>query len=136
VLATYATGALRRRPAVLESTVGQERVVCVGTRPEAPAPRATLLGAVAAAGVSPLPGDAPAHLAATRRVGEDAEFLFLLNHSGTESVRVPLTADGTDLVSGTKTSGAIEPAPLAVAVVRTGPGRAAMSRNSTRASSV
>ncbi|WP_234364899.1 Beta-galactosidase C-terminal domain [Streptomyces sp. RTd22] len=89
---------------------------------------------MSAAGVSPLLDHAPAHLEATRRTGEEAEFLFLLNHSDTETVRVPLTVDGIDLVSGTKTDGAVELAPLAVAVVRSGR-RAVMSRNSTRASS-
>ena len=139
VLASYTTGALRGRPAILEHTVGRGRVVYIGTRLEADALRDTLLDAVAAAGVAPLLDHAPAHVEVTRRTGDDAEFLFLLNHSGTETVRVPLpadAADGIDLVSGAKTDGTVELAPLAVAVVRTEPGRAAMSRNSTRASSV
>ncbi|EFL28414.1 hypothetical protein SSOG_08128 [Streptomyces himastatinicus ATCC 53653] len=92
------------RPAAQRLTVGRGRVVYIGTRLEATALRDTLLDAVSAAGVSPLLDHAPAHLEATRRA--------------TETVRVPLTVDGIDLVSGTETDGAVELAPLAVAVVR------------------
>ncbi|MDX3227902.1 beta-galactosidase [Streptomyces sp. ME19-01-6] len=118
VLATYASGHLEGRPAILDNAVGRGRVVYLGTRLEPTALRDTLLDAVAAAGVSPLVDSAPGHLEAARRVGGDAEFLFLLNHSETEPAQVRLAADGLDLISGAKTGATLEVAPLGVSVVR------------------
>ncbi|MGO4431237.1 beta-galactosidase trimerization domain-containing protein, partial [Streptomyces sp. MCAF7] len=93
VLATYASGDLEGRPAILDNAVGRGRVVYVGTRLEPGALRDTLLEAVTAAGVTPLVAAAPGHLEAARRVGDGAEFLFLLNHSETEPAEVGLAAD-------------------------------------------
>ncbi|WP_264349341.1 beta-galactosidase [Streptomyces milbemycinicus] len=118
VLATYASGHLEGRPAILDNAVGRGRVVYLGTRLEPGALRDTLLEAVAAAGVSPLVAAAPGHLEAVRRVGDDAEFLFLLNHSETQPAEVRLAADGLDLISGAKTGATLEVAPLSVSVVR------------------
>ncbi|MGW3569277.1 beta-galactosidase [Streptomyces sp. NPDC000941] len=118
VLATYASGDLEGRPAILDNAVGRGRVVYIGTRLEPGALRDTLLEAVTAAGATPLVAAAPGHLEAARRVGDGAEFLFLLNHSETEPAEVRLAADGLDLISGAKTGATLEVVPLGVSVVR------------------
>jgi beta-galactosidase len=119
VLASYASGQLAGRPAILDNAVGAGRVVYVGTRLEADAFRDTLLGAVADAGVRPLLAGAPACVEATRRSTAEADYLFLLNHSETDPAEVPLPGAGHDLLTGKDATDPIVLAPLGVAVVRT-----------------
>lgn len=46
-----------------------------------------------------------------------AEYLFLLNHCGTEAATVPVAPGGTDLITGRQVTGPITLPPLAVAVL-------------------
>ncbi|MBO0868183.1 MAG: beta-galactosidase [Micromonosporaceae bacterium] len=116
--AWYAGGLLADRPAVIENQYGAGRVVYIGTRLAEEALRDTLLAAVRSAGVAPVVDEAPSFVEATRRYTADAEFLFLLNHSDSESAVVPLPAAGTELLTGSPVSDAIPLPPLAVAVIR------------------
>jgi beta-galactosidase len=111
VLAGYTSGPMTGRPAVIQNLFGSGRVVYVGTRLEADALRDTILEAVDAAGVAPVVPDAPPFVEATRR----GRFLFLLNHSGTETATVAAT--GVDLLTGN--DGTVTLPPLGVAVLST-----------------
>ncbi|SFD46711.1 beta-galactosidase [Streptomyces aidingensis] len=123
-VATYRTGLLAGRAAILRNDVGAGRVHYLGTRPDAATLGRVLLGAVAEAGVRPLLAGAPAQVEATVREGADARYLFLLNHSETGPARVELPAAGVDLITGDEAAGALTLPPLGVAVVRTAlPGR-------------
>ncbi|MEV4518428.1 beta-galactosidase [Dactylosporangium sp. NPDC049525] len=113
VLASYTSGFLAGRPAILEHRLGAGRVVYIGTRLEPAALRDTLLGAVRDAGVAPVVDGAPAHVEAVRR----GAFLFLLNHSDSESAEVPVPA-GVDLLTGERVGGSVVLAPLAVRVIQ------------------
>jgi beta-galactosidase len=118
VLATYTSGPLTDRPAVIDNTFGNGRVVYLGTRLEPSALAAVLLGAVAGAGVTPLIRDAPAFVEATVRQTDEHRYLFLLNHSDDTSAAVRFGNSGFDLISGNPVQDVIELAPLHVAVVR------------------
>ena len=63
------------------------------------------------AGVAPVVRDAPPHVEATVRGG----FLFLLNHSDTDTATIP--AAGVDLLTGSVVDGAVALGPLGVAVI-------------------
>ncbi|HZR52638.1 MAG TPA: Beta-galactosidase C-terminal domain [Streptosporangiaceae bacterium] len=54
---------------------------------------------------------------ATRRAGDSADYLFLLNHSGTEPAVLAIEPGGTDLITGSPVPGSFTLPPLAVAVV-------------------
>jgi beta-galactosidase len=113
----FASGDLAGRPAVLVNERGKGRVAYVGTRLDRAGLARTLLGAAAGAGISPVVTGAPEFVEATRRVSGTAEYLFLLNHSETESVTVPVAPGGTDLISGAQVGAMLTLQPLAVAVV-------------------
>jgi beta-galactosidase len=117
VTAAFADGELAGRPAILVNELGAGRVVYIGTRLDERGLTSALLGAAAAAGVSPVLGDAPAFVEATRRADASAEYLFLLNHSGTESAVLAVPPGGTDLITGASAAGSLTLAPLAVAVL-------------------
>jgi beta-galactosidase len=119
VLGSYVGGELDGRAAIVENTVGEGRVVYIGTRLAETALRDTLLDAVSTAGVAPVVAGAPEHVEATRRVHDGATYLFLLNHSDTDSATVPLPAPGVDLLTGAAVAGSITLEPAGVAVVRT-----------------
>ena len=118
VLATYTTGHLAGRAAILDHRLGQGRVVYLGTRLESTILASTLLNAVADAGVAPVIADAPAFVEATVRFSEQRRYLFLLNHSDVESATVPIPGQGWDLVGHTAVDGVVNLAPLQVAVIR------------------
>jgi beta-galactosidase len=117
VTARFTSGDLAGRPAVLANELGAGRVVYIGTRLDQPGLAATLLGAAAAAGIRPVTSDAPGFVEATRRTGETAEYLFLLNHSSDETAVLPVEPGGTDLMTGAQTSRSLTLPPLGVAVV-------------------
>jgi beta-galactosidase len=123
VMATFAGGDLAGRPAILSNNLGAGRVIYTGTRLDSGGLAATLLGAAAAAGVRPVitapPGapEVPAFVEATRRASGSAGYLFLLNHSATESAILPVEPGGTDLIRGTPVQGPLTLSPLAVAVL-------------------
>jgi beta-galactosidase len=118
VVATYAGGFLHGRPAIIDNALGAGRVVYIGTRLDDVALRDTMWAAVRAAGVSRLLDGAPASVEVCRRVNDQAEFLFLLNHSDTEAATIAVPAKGLDLLSGAVVDGSVVLAPRAVAVVR------------------
>jgi len=117
VVARFSSGALAGRPAVLSNEVGAGRVVYIGTRLDEAGLAVVLLGAAAAVGIRPVVGDAPRYVEATRRAGDSADYLFLLNHSGTEPAVLAIEPGGTDLITGSPVPGSFTLPPLAVAVV-------------------
>jgi beta-galactosidase len=124
VRAVYASGLLDGRPAVLENTVGEGRVVYVGTRLDPAALGRLLDDEAIRAGVRPVISDSPPHVEAAVRSTADARFLFLVNHSETHAATVPLPFAGDDLLSGAPAAGTITLPPLGVAVVRAATGSA------------
>jgi beta-galactosidase len=118
VLATYASGPLTDRPAVIDNAFGDGRVVYIGTRLEPSALATILLGAVDQAGVTPVVPDAPEFVEATVRQDADHRYLFLLNHSDDTPATVRLGGDGFDLIGGHPVRDIVELGPLHVAVVR------------------
>ncbi|WP_344993220.1 beta-galactosidase [Nonomuraea helvata] len=117
-LATYGDGLLAGRAAVVENRFGAGRVVYFATLLEQAVFDAELVGAVEAAGVrSPFPG-VPAHVECAVRGDAEHEYVFLLNHSGEESVSVPFDGEGTDLLTGERVSGSVDLAPLGAAVIQ------------------
>ena len=117
VVASFTDGDLAGRPAILSNELGAGRVVYVGTRLNRPGLAATLLGAADAAGVRPVITGAPEFVEAARRANGRAEYLFLLNHSATESTVVGVESGGTDLITAAPVSGTLTLPPLAVAVL-------------------
>ena len=117
VTARFTSGDLAGRPAVLVNERGAGLVVYVGTRLDRPGLARTLLGAAAGAGISPVVADTPEFVEAARRMTDSAEYLFLLNHSGSEAATVPVAPGGTDLITGTQVTGQVTLPPLAVAVL-------------------
>jgi beta-galactosidase len=120
VVASYASGALDGRPAIIENRFGDGRVLYLGTRLGGEALRDVMLAAVREAGVAPLVQDAAPFVEAARRDNGNGEFLFLLNHSDTETATVAVPEEGVDLLSGVPVRGSLPLAPLAVAVIRLG----------------
>ncbi len=120
VVARFGSGDLRGRPAILSHELGAGRTVYIGTRLDRAGLAATLLGAATGAGVRPVLTGAPEFVEATRRVSGPTEFLFLLNHSATDSATLRAEPGGMDLISGTPVSGPLTLPPLAVAVLAYG----------------
>lgn len=117
-LATYADGLLAGRAAVVTNAHGSGRVVYLATLLEDAAFEAVLLDAVRSAGVrDPFPG-VPAHVECTAREDERNEYLFLLNHSPSVAVTVPLDRPGTDLLTGAPAAGEVRLPPLGAAVLQ------------------
>ena len=113
-VATYVDGPAAGLPAVTRRTVGEGTAWYVATRLD---PRGTdlLVGRVVAeAGLERLPGAAE-RVEVTRRVGDDASWLFVINH-GDEDADVPVA--GTELVSGREVNGDLVVPAGGVAVVR------------------
>jgi beta-galactosidase len=67
--------------------------------------------------VAPVVTGAPEFVEATRRAGERASFLFLLNHSDASPATLEVEPGGTDLITGNSVDGPLELPPLGVAVV-------------------
>ncbi len=103
---------------MIENAFGEGRVRYLGTRLDPDALRATLLDAVHTAGVAPLLAGAPGIVEVARRAHPDAEYLFLLNHSDTETATVPVPPGGLELLSGVPAGDSYLLEPLAVAVLR------------------
>jgi beta-galactosidase len=117
-LATYADGLLAGRAAVVANAHGSGRVVYLATLLDDAAFEAVLVDAVRSAGVrDPFPG-VPAHVECTAREDERNEYLFLLNHSPSLAVTVPLDRPGTDLLTGASATGEVRLPPLGAAVLQ------------------
>ena len=115
-VARYAGGDLAGRPAVLLNELGSGRVIYIGTRLEGAGLAATLLRAAQVADVAPVVTGAPEFVEATRRAGDRASFLFLVNHSDTSPATLEVEPGGIDLITGNSV-GPLELPPLGVAVV-------------------
>jgi beta-galactosidase len=105
VLATFAEGALAGLPAITRNRHGRGSAYYLATRLDQ-AEMARLLHEVwTRAGVRPA-FEAPAGVEATRRLGDDGSFLFLLNHSS-EPAKVAVDG-GHEVLSGRALDGGLE----------------------------
>ena len=95
-VATYADGPAAGKPAVTRREVGSGTAWYAATRLDAAGTDLLVARLVEESGVERLPGAGP-DVEVVRRVGDDASWLFVINH-GTDEVAVPV--DGTDLVTG------------------------------------
>ncbi|WP_439936908.1 beta-galactosidase [Nocardia sp. N13] len=119
-LATYVDGPAAGLPAVTRRAVGDGRAWYVATRLDAAGTDRLVERLVADAGLEQLPG-ASDLVEVTRRVGDDASWLFVINH-GDEQAEVPV--HGVDLVTGREVAGDLRVPGGGVAVVREAdPGR-------------
>jgi len=113
-LATYVDGPAAGLPAVTRRAVGDGRAWYVATRLDAAGTDRLVERLVADAGLEQLPG-ASDLVEVTRRVGDDASWLFVINH-GDEQAEVPV--HGIDLVTGRELAGDLRVPGGGVAVVR------------------
>jgi beta-galactosidase len=75
-----------------------------------------LASAAADAGISPR-DDLPRDVEVVRRTGEHGSYVFVINHTATE-VKVPLSAAGTEVLTGERAAGVLAVPPGSVRVVR------------------
>ncbi|MFJ2443500.1 beta-galactosidase [Streptomyces sp. NPDC087658] len=113
---TYADGLTADRPAVTRHRLGEGTAWYISTRLDAPS-LDTILGVAAAdAGIAPR-AELPCDIEVVRRAGENGSYLFVINHTGTDT-EVPLTGDGTELLTGERAAGGLAVPAGAVRVVR------------------
>ncbi|MFJ2115248.1 MULTISPECIES: beta-galactosidase [unclassified Streptomyces] len=113
---TYADGLTADRPAVTRHRLGEGTAWYISTRLDAPS-LDTILGVAAAdAGIAPR-AELPRDIEVVRRAGENGSYLFVINHTGTDT-EVPLTGDGTELLTGERAAGGLAVPAGAVRVVR------------------
>ncbi|MCD7436662.1 MULTISPECIES: beta-galactosidase [Streptomyces] len=114
-VACYGDGPLAGVPAVTRHNTGEGKAWYLATRPD-PATLAALLSRICDEAcvqpvlATPLPG-----IEAVRRTGADADFLFLIDHSG-HGAQVP--AEGVELLTGKPVRGWVTVPAGGVAVVR------------------
>jgi beta-galactosidase len=113
-LATYVDGPAAGLPAVTRREVGKGRAWYVATRLDAAGTDRLVERLVADAGLERLPGASDV-VEVTRRVGDDASWLFVINH-GEEEAEVPV--HGVELVTGRELAGDLQVPAGGVAVVR------------------
>ena len=113
-VATYADGPAAGLPAVTRREVGSGTAWYVATRLDAGGTDRLVERLVSESGVERLPG-ASASVDVTRRVGDDASWLFVINH-GSAPADVPV--HGLELVSGREVAGDLLVPAGGVAVVR------------------
>jgi beta-galactosidase len=114
-IARYADGPLTGVPAVTRRAWGGGGAAWyLATRPD-PGTRAALLHRISQeAGVRP-EREVPAGVEVVRRLGADADYLFLIDHAGAGA---EVTADGTELLTGKPVRGSVTVPAGGVAVVR------------------
>jgi beta-galactosidase len=114
---SYTSGPLAGVPAVTRHTHGEGTAWYLATHPD-PATLAGLLDRIRReAGVEPV-RETPDGVEAVLRRGEDADYLFLINH-GERNAEVQVAASATELLSGRSAEGGrVTVAPGEVAVVR------------------
>ncbi|MGW0824968.1 beta-galactosidase [Streptomyces sp. NPDC002845] len=114
---SYTDGPLTGVPAVTRHAYGAGTAWYLATRPD-PATLTTLLTRMRSeAGVEPV-RTAPEGIEVARRRGEDADYLFLIDHGG-RGGEVEVAADGVELLSGKPVpGGSVTVPPGEVAVVR------------------
>ncbi len=102
VLATYTDGPTAGSPAVTRRAVGGGQAWYVGTQLEARGRRTLVNEVLAGAGARPVVAGLPRGMEAIRRVGTDAGYLFLINHTVGE---VFVEQSGTELLTGAAVRG-------------------------------
>ncbi|NUT31208.1 MAG: beta-galactosidase, partial [Streptomyces sp.] len=113
---SYTTGPLAGVPAVTRNSLGQGATWYLATQPDA-ATLAVLLDRIRAeAGVAPVRAT-PEGVEAVLRRGTDADYLFVINHSGRDA-EVTVPADATELLTGKPANGSVTVPAGDVAVVR------------------
>ncbi|MDQ0753555.1 beta-galactosidase [Streptomyces africanus] len=113
-IASYTDGSLAGVPAVTRHHHGNGTAWYVATRPD-PATLAALIDRIRQdAGIQP-ERDAPAGVEVVRRRGTDADYLFLIDHTGKGA---QILAEGTELLTGKPVSGTVTVSPGGIAVVR------------------
>ncbi|MEU5180052.1 beta-galactosidase [Streptomyces longwoodensis] len=114
----YADGPLAGVPAVTRHAHGEGTAWYVATHPDAATLGELLLGMCAEAGVRPVLDGVPEGVEAVRRRGEDADYLFLIDHGG-DGARVRVPEKATELLTATPLpDGLVEIGAGEVAVVR------------------
>ncbi|MFD5793590.1 beta-galactosidase [Streptomyces diastatochromogenes] len=120
-VATYADGPLAGVPAVTRHAYGTGAAWYLATLPD-PATLTALLDRIRAeAGVEPV-RTAPAGVEVVRRRGPEADYVFVIDHSG-RGAELPVAPGATELLTGKETAGSVTVAPGDVAVVREPLGR-------------
>jgi beta-galactosidase len=113
---TYADGLTAGRPAVTRHRLGEGTAWYVSTRLGADGLDALLGWAVGDARLAPR-ADLPRDVEMVRRTGESGTYVFAVNHTGSD-VKVPLEAQGTELLTGERAAGRLAIPAGAVRVVR------------------
>ncbi|MFI5681299.1 beta-galactosidase [Streptomyces cellulosae] len=113
-VASHADGPLAGHPAVTRHRHGNGAAWYLGTHPDQDTLAALLHRIRQEAGVTP-EQDAPAGIEVVRRRGEQADYLFLIDHTG-KGAEAP--AEGVELLTGTPVTGTVTVPPGGVAVVR------------------
>ncbi|MET9115819.1 beta-galactosidase [Streptomyces longwoodensis] len=114
----YADGPLAGVPAVTRHAHGEGTAWYVATHPDAATLGELLRGMCAEAGVRPVLDGVPEGVEAVRRRGEDADYLFLIDHGG-DGARVRVPEKATELLTATPLpDGLVEIGAGEVAVVR------------------
>jgi beta-galactosidase len=114
-IARFATGPDAGEPAVTRHHLGKGTAWYVATRLQASALDEVIGNVLLDAGVSAVAAGSR-EVEAVRRVSEDAEYVFLLNHDQHSSAHVDVS--GVELLTGEKLVDGIELPPASVAVVR------------------
>ncbi|MFI2432384.1 beta-galactosidase [Streptomyces sp. NPDC018693] len=118
---SYTDGPLAGVPAVTRHTHGTGTTWYLATHPDADTLAALLARMCAESDVHPVLDGIPENLEAVRRRGEDADYLFLIDHGG-EGAEVRVPADAVELLTGKPVpEGLLRLAPGEIAVVRVAP---------------
>ncbi|GAQ50934.1 beta-galactosidase [Streptomyces acidiscabies] len=112
---SFADGLAAGRPAVTRHRLGEGTAWYVSTRLGAEGLDTVLARAADDAGITPR--DLPRDVEVVRRSGENADYLFAINHTAGD-VKVPLESAGTELLTGDPASGHLAVPAGAVRVVR------------------
>ena len=123
-IASHVDGPASGRPAITRRRVGSGTAWYVASRLEAAGTDRLVERLVAEAGLEQLPG-ASALVEVTRRVSEDASWLFIINHGDEEAA---VTTYGVELTSGREITGDLRVPAGGVAVVREATTDSAASR--------
>ncbi|MFF4394635.1 beta-galactosidase [Streptomyces sp. NPDC001480] len=115
-VASYTDGPLAGVPAVTRHTHGTGTTWYVATLPDPDTLGALLDRVRAEAGVEPVRA-VPAGVEVVRRRGTDADYVFLIDHSG-RGAEIAVPAGAVELLTGKETTGSVTLAPGDVAVVR------------------
>ena len=113
---TYADGLAAGQPAITRHRLGRGTAWYLSTR-LAPGALDTVLGAAAEDAALAPRTDLPRDVEVVRRSGESGEYVFVVNHTGTDT-KVPLPGHGTELLTGERAAGRLALPAGAVRVVR------------------